>query len=177
VSALIRQSRPAQSLVEFALVVPLFCLLMFSVVDVARVLFTYASIAHGARELARSASVSTGWTSASALSAFNNHTLIAGAQNPATDRLTVRVGNASCARTLDLNGTCAPAPTSTTCSLPLQVATCTLPTPTQNGFVEVQVSYTFQFNPLPNSRLDGVAAYALMRPTLVLTTTSRAYVE
>src|SRR6185436_5650583 len=54
-----RRGERAQALYEFALVLPLFLLLMFGLIDFSRMLFSYVSIANGARELARSASVST----------------------------------------------------------------------------------------------------------------------
>ena len=43
----------AQSLVEFAVVVPLFLLLLFALIDFSRLLFTYVSLSNGAREMAR----------------------------------------------------------------------------------------------------------------------------
>jgi Flp pilus assembly protein TadG len=174
-----------QSLVEFAVVVPLFLLLLFGLIDFARLAFTYVSLSNGARELARSASISESWTlsptsaSNAAIAAMNNYTIIADRQNGATDNVTVVVGDASCAHTQDTGGTCAnPHATSqTVCSMPLSQATCTLPQPKPGGFVEVQVSYTFHFNPLFQTRLDGIVDVSFMRPTALVTTTSRAYVE
>jgi Flp pilus assembly protein TadG len=163
-----------QSILEFAIVVPLFLLLLFALIDFSRLLFTYVSLANGAREMARVAAVSTNWSGTSAIAAFNNYTIIAGAQDAGT--LTVSTGSATCARTGDAGGTCPG--TSVSCSLPLTAGSCTLPTPTQQGgFVQVTVSYTFQFNPLFQTRLDGIIDTSFMRPNAVLTTTSRAYVE
>jgi len=85
----------------------------------------------------------------------------------------------ACAHTEDTGGTCV-APNATTqvvCNLPLSAATCSLPQPKPGGFIEVQVAYTFQFNPLFQTRLDGVIDVSFMRPTAAVTTTSRAYVE
>jgi Flp pilus assembly protein TadG len=174
-------------MVEFALVLPLFLLLMFALIDFSRLLFTYASVSNGTRELARSASISNGWNSAAgaaAIQAFNNTTIIAGGVNASTDTVTVRVGNATCARALDIGGTCAPGALDVAvCPLPLQVSTCTptlatgLPTPTQGGFVEVQANYTFQFNPLLQTRVENVVYVSFMRPTSAVTTTARAYIE
>jgi len=49
-----RQShRQAQAMVEFALLTPLFFLLLFGLVDFGRAIYFYNSIAHGAREAAR----------------------------------------------------------------------------------------------------------------------------
>jgi len=63
----------------------------------------------------------------------------------------------------------------------LSIATCTLSAPAfpppRGGFVEVQVNYTFQFNPLFQNRLAGVVDVSFMRPTALVATTTRAYVE
>jgi Flp pilus assembly protein TadG len=167
----------AQAILEFAVVLPLFLILLFALIDFGRLLFTYVSLANGAREMARVASVSTNWSSNGAVTAFNNYTIVAGGQNGATDTVTIFAGSSSCARTEDTGGTCSPAPTSVVCTLPLTTASCTLPQPTQGGFVEVDVTYTFQFNPLFQTRLDGIIDVSFMRPTAVLTASSRAYVE
>jgi Flp pilus assembly protein TadG len=167
----------AQSLVEFALVVPMFLLLIFALLDFSRLLFTYISISNGAREMARTAAVSTNWSNSAALNAFVNSTIVAASQNPATDTVTVRAGSGACARRLDTGLTCSPSPTSVTCTMPLSTAGCTLPSPTRGGFVEVQVDYTFQFNPLFQNRLSGVVDVSFMRPSARVTTTARVYVE
>jgi Flp pilus assembly protein TadG len=165
----------AQALLEFAIVVPLFLLLLFALLDFSRLIFTYVSLSNGAREMARVASVSNGWSSAAAVNAFTNYTIVAGGQNGSTDKVSVIVGDSNCARTRDTGGTCSPTPT--VCTLPLSTASCTLPKPKQGGFIEVQVTYTFQFNPLFQTRVDGVIDVSFMRPTALVTTTSRAYVE
>jgi Flp pilus assembly protein TadG len=72
-----------QSLVEFALVVPLFLLLMLGVIDFSRLLFTYVSVTNGARELARSVTI-TGNSLSTVVSAFNNLTIIGGPLSPAS---------------------------------------------------------------------------------------------
>jgi Flp pilus assembly protein TadG len=170
-----------QSLVEFAIVVPVFLLLMFALIDFSRLLFTYISISNGAREMARVAAVSTpaggSWSSSDAVTAFLNSTIVAAAQNPATDKVTVRSGSPTCARTLDTGGTCSPAPVPVICLMPLSTASCTLNAPSRGGFVEVRVDYTFQFNPLFQNRLSGVVDVSFMRPSTLVTTTARAYVE
>ena len=176
-AAVTHRRAPAQALVEFALVVPLFLLLIFALLDFSRLLFTYISISNGARELARTAAVSTNWSNGAAINAFVNSTIVASSQSPATDSVTVRAGSGACARRLDTGLTCAPAPTSVTCTMPLSSASCTLPTPPRGGFVEVQVDYTFQFNPLFQNRLSGVVDVSFMRPTARVTTTARAFVE
>src|SRR6266849_6973140 len=88
----------AQSVLEFALVVPLFLLLIFGLIDFARLLFTYASLSNGAREMARVAAVSTNWSGSNAISAFNNYVVIAGGQNSSTDTVTVLTADTTCAR-------------------------------------------------------------------------------
>jgi len=51
------KSEKGQSLVEFALILPLFLLLLFGVVDFGRALHAYITIDHAGREAARAASV------------------------------------------------------------------------------------------------------------------------
>jgi TadE-like protein len=48
----------SQALVEFALVSPLFLFIMFSAIDVSRLLYTYTAISSAARDGARTASLS-----------------------------------------------------------------------------------------------------------------------
>lgn len=171
--------RPAQSLVEFAIVVPLFLLLLFAVIDFSRLLFTYISLSNATREMARTAAVSTGWSSSSAITAFKNTAIVAdghyGTTNGVTDQVSVIVGDRSCAKAKDTGATCSPAPTPVACALPTM--TCTLSQPSPGGFVEVTTTYTFNFNPLFQTRLEGVIDVWFMRPTALITTTSRAYVE
>ena len=173
----------AQSLVEFAVVVPAFLILLFALIDFGRLVFTYVSVSNGAREMARTAAISQSWnngaTAASnaSIAAFTNYTIIAAGQDGATDKVTVLTGSPNCAHIQDTGGTCTPAPTSTVCSMPLQIASCTLPQPKPGGYVEVQVTYTFKFNPLFQTRLDGIIDVSFLRPTALLATTSRAYVE
>jgi Flp pilus assembly protein TadG len=173
------------------MVVPLFLLLMFGLIDFSRLLFTYVSVANGAREMARELAVTSTWNATDAITAFNNPTIFAGSQvasqdafgNQTGDRITVRMGNLACARAQDIGGTCTTTPTSKSCPLPLRAppgtGTCDLSTvkPPQGGFVEVTVNYTFQFNPLFQNRLAGVIDVSFMRPTASVTTTSRAFAD
>ena len=167
----------AQALVEFALVLPLFLLLVLGVIDFSRLLFTYISLTNGARELARTAALPRS-TSTASIAAFNNYTLVAGSTNPATDRIVVTVADQSCVRNQSLGQPCLSSGLSTVaCSLPLQPA-CVLPArrAASDGYVQVALTYTFVFNPL----FDGVlsaAANAGMAPAPMLTTTVRAYIE
>jgi Flp pilus assembly protein TadG len=52
-----RRGQRSQSLVEFALVLPLFLLVMFSAIDVCRLLYAYTAISSAARDAARTASL------------------------------------------------------------------------------------------------------------------------
>ena len=170
----------AQSLLEFALVLPLFLLLLFALIDFSRLLFTYVSMSNGAREMARVAAVSNGWTNAAPITAFNNYTIVAGAASGgSSDGITVVSGSAACAHTMYGGGTCtgSQTPTSQTCPFPLQTSTCTLTAPSPGGFVEVQVAYTFQFAPLFQTKVENVIDVSFMNPTAQVVTTARAYVE
>jgi Flp pilus assembly protein TadG len=169
--------RCAQALVEFALVLPLFLLLLLGVIDFSRLLFTYISLANGARELAHVAALPRSSSTAS-IAAFNNYTLVAGSTNPVTDQIVVTVADQSCIRNQGLGQACLSSSLSTvTCSLPLQ-PTCVLPArlAASDGYVQVALTYTFVFNPLLNGVLSA-AANAGMAPVPVLTTTTRAYIE
>jgi Flp pilus assembly protein TadG len=53
--------RRGQSLVEFALVLPLFLLLVFSVIDGGRYVFVSSAVSNAAREAARLGSVEASW--------------------------------------------------------------------------------------------------------------------
>ncbi|MDQ3812128.1 MAG: pilus assembly protein [Chloroflexota bacterium] len=75
---------PAQSLLEFAFVLPLFLLLLFGVIDFSRLLFSHISLANGTRELARQAAISSSTSATAPLDAFRNYTLLGGAFNGAT---------------------------------------------------------------------------------------------
>ena len=56
-----RRRSPGQSLVEFALVLPIFLLLLFGLIDGARLVFQHTVLSQAAREGARVASVEAGW--------------------------------------------------------------------------------------------------------------------
>jgi Flp pilus assembly protein TadG len=236
----------AQSLVEFAIVVPVFLLVLFGLIDFSRLLFSYVSLTNGARELARNLAIST-TTPTTSSAAFNNLTVIAGGTQPATSvtvTLSVGGGNGSvtCARNSPLlctiSLTTTPNSTNTNgavslttqpnsgsanftatrasgvgitttgngdfvtqswmatdgtgwlqgyvqvCQLPLS-ASCGLPTFASarpqnwftNGFVQVNLGYTFQFNPLFQNKLAGVVDVSFMRASTLVTTTVRSYAE
>jgi Flp pilus assembly protein TadG len=167
-----------QALVEFALAVPLFVLLAVGFIDFSRLLFTYVSLTHGARELARVAAI-TSAPSASVVAAFNDYTVFGGDANPLTDRLTITVANQSCASDQRRGLTCsAGTVASATCSLPLQAA-CAMPSRTSagGGYIQVDVTYRFRFNPLFQNTLAGAVDAWFGRPFSELTTSSRTYVE
>jgi len=175
-----RPRQRAQAIIEFAVVVPLLLLLMLGLLDFSRLLFTYISLSNGAREMARAAVLTTNWSPTAPIDAFNNYTIVAGAQHASTDQMTITIGNAACATALDTGGTlpCSAPGTSTsvTCTLPLRSAACTLSPPPQDGFVQISLSYTFNFNPLFQNQVTAMGASFV--PSLsVLTTTSRAYAE
>jgi Flp pilus assembly protein TadG len=227
----------AQSVVEFALVVPLFLLLLFGLIDFSRLLFTYASLTNGARELARSLSISSNQSTAVA-GAFNNLTVFGGATSPATS-ITFRTPGGS---TLTCSGSgdpiCTVAVTSTSsavtlsygmstisyatsssapfnysfnpsgngdfvaltflapdrvglqqgyiqlCRLPFS-STCGFPSgvtraatsASTNGSIQVDLRYTFQFNPLFQNRLGNVVDVSFMRAATQLSTSVRTYAE
>jgi Flp pilus assembly protein TadG len=107
-----RRSQRAQSMVEFAIVVPLFLLLLFAVIDFTRLLSTYASLVNGGRELTRAAAISSrGWGDAA--SAFTNLTVFGGGTTATTSAITLSpdTGSASCTLsatgcTFNLGATC-----------------------------------------------------------------------
>ncbi len=53
------RSQRSQALVEFALISPIFLLVMFGAIDISRLLYTYAAISSAARDGARTASLSS----------------------------------------------------------------------------------------------------------------------
>lgn len=170
--------RRAQSTVEFALAVPLFLLVLLAILDFSRLLFTYVSLTNGARELARVAAVASSQDSA-AIGAFTAYTVIAGGADPTTDKVVVTVADQSCATDERQGRTCATGSTSTaTCTLPLST-TCPLPSRRSagGGYVQVDVNYSFTFYPLFTNQLAGVVDVSFMRPSSLLTTTARTYVE
>ena len=169
----------AQALVEFAIVVPLFLLLLFALIDFSRLLFTYVSLSNGTREMARVAAVTTGWSNAAVISAFKNATIIADAHYTSADQVTVQWGDYDCAKKKDTGQTCTAPHGLSTLTPPCQLSTmsCTLTKPPQGGFVEVTATYHFNFNPLFQTRLEGIIDVSFLNPSVTLTTTSRAYVE
>jgi Flp pilus assembly protein TadG len=78
-----RPRQRGQSMLEFAFVIPLFLLLLLGLIDFSRLLFTYVSVANGARELSRTVSISSNSMS-SVVNAFNNLTIFGGSTNPAS---------------------------------------------------------------------------------------------
>lgn len=53
------QGSTGQALAEFALVVPIFLLLLFGIIDLGRLVYTANALSNGAREAARAGSVGT----------------------------------------------------------------------------------------------------------------------
>lgn len=60
-----RQRTRGQGLVEFALVLPIFLLLLFSIVDAGRYVFLNSAMSNAAREAARLGSVEASWKGSS----------------------------------------------------------------------------------------------------------------
>jgi Flp pilus assembly protein TadG len=236
----------AQALLEFAIVVPVFLVLLFAMIDFSRLLFTYVSLTNGAREVARSVTI-TSTSMTSVVSAFNNLTIIGGGISPATNvtltpasgggsgsigctattdaMCTIRVttGSSNSAGCLTTGVVCLANASGATgsatytgssfnyafnpsgngdfvmltwlspdqyglqqgyieiCRLPF-TSNCSFPTDlnrAQNtdGFIQADLRYTFQFNPLFQTRLDGIIDVSFMRPSTLLTTTVRTYAE
>jgi Flp pilus assembly protein TadG len=169
----------AQALVEFALAVPLLLLLLVALIDFSRLLFTYVSLTDGVREMARVGALAR-TSSASAVGAFNNYTIFAGSVNPATDQVVVTVADQSCVANQRQGQACAGGSlASTTCSLPLQSTQCVLPTRLSagGGYIQVDVTYSFVFNPLFQNQVANVTDVAFLRPAVTLTTSARANLE
>jgi TadE-like protein len=236
----------AQSLLEFAVVVPVFLLLLFAMIDFSRLLFTYISITNGARELSRSVTITSN-SLATVVNAFNNLTIVGGSVNPATSvtlapatgggsgsitctsnsdaMCTIQVTSgsshtASCPTTGTVCLTNASGATGTAtysassfnyafnpassgdfamltwlspdqyglmqgyieiCRLPF-TTNCTFPSGlnrSQNtdGWIQTDVRYNFSFNPLFQTRLDGIVDVSFMRPSALVTTSVRSYAE
>lgn len=162
-------------MVEFAAALPVFLLLLLALVDFTRLMFTYISLADATREMARAAAISRNGN-APVIAAFNNYALIGGSTNPATDQVQVIVADQSCVTDLRNGQTCASTSlSSATCSLPLQSG-CALPSRQSagGGYVEVDLTYRFTFNPLFQSGVDNVS---FMQQFTVVTTGERAYLE
>jgi Flp pilus assembly protein TadG len=63
---LIRRRRRGQALVEFALVIPIFLLMLFGIVDIGRLVYLNSTVSQAAREGARVASVEASWVGSAA---------------------------------------------------------------------------------------------------------------
>lgn len=240
-------------MLEFALVMPLFLILLFAIIDFSRLLFTYVSMANGARELARSVTI-VGNPMTTVVSAFNNLTIVGGSMSGASSVIFAPStgggsGSVSCSGGGDalctLQVTSTPSGgefSSAGCNLPFSsisigltgvagaagtasytssnfdyafnpsgngdfvmmtwiapdqcglqqgyLQVCRLPfttncvfpsglnrTANTDGFIQADLRYTFNFNPLFQTRLDGVIDVSFMRPTAQLTTTVRTYSE
>jgi hypothetical protein len=154
--------------VEFALVLPLFMLLMLGLIDFGRLLFSYISLSNGTREMARVVAISVNTNTNAPIDAFNNLTIFGGAVSSATDSVVINV--------YDETGT---SQGSGTCTLPLTYAGCSVPSTSgfHDGWVDVSATYVFRFNPLFENRLAGVVDAWFLQPISTLTTTVRAYIE
>ena len=209
------RAQRGQALLEFAIVVPLFVLLLFALIDFSRLLFTYVSLVNGARELSRTAAISSTTTPGSnGITAFDNVTKIGGSTSPATS-VTLTLpggGSASCTGLTSAGCTVNLSPSGTltatgatgdgdfvvltwlnaagsngfvqVCPLggaPLLQTGCAPPGASYGslpgGSVQVDVNYTFRFNPLFQNRLASVVDVSFMRQVSQLTTSARTYIE
>ena len=179
-----RRRSPAQSIIEFAIVLPVFLLLLFALIDFSRLLFTYVSLVNGTREVARFAALSvSGATNTQPITAFNQLTLVAGPANDPSDSPANSVTLTWMSETCAKNGGAfctnpyPDAPVTKTCSLPLSTATCSgWPDRTRywDGYVDVTTRYTFHFTPLFQATLGRIS---FMRSIATLTTTVRETIE
>ena len=76
-----RDRQAGQALVEFALVFPIFFLLLMGIIDLGRFVYTDATLSQAAREGARVAAVEAGWVGVSSPGCVSDSSLI-GAGNP-----------------------------------------------------------------------------------------------
>jgi Flp pilus assembly protein TadG len=181
----------AQSLVEFAVVVPIFLLLLFALIDFARLEFSYISLANAAREMARSAAIEPLSASAADVAtssttvdqSFKNfEAFLLSSMNPATDSVTITVADRVCTASMSAGNPCVFPHLPTTsgpCPLPLNPATCAVPTrfALSGGSVNVAATFQFTFSPLFQNRLTGIVDAALTQQFAVLNTAARAYIE
>jgi Flp pilus assembly protein TadG len=172
---------PAQSMVEFALVVPVFLLLLFGLIDFARLEFSYISLANAAREMGRVAAIPAN-SSDSVVDSFNNFASLILSPPSATDTVTITVADRTCAATLAAGpGPCAAGhtPSVFACPLPLTHATCSVPTRTglAGGSVDVVATNQYMFSPLFQNRLTGMIDASFMMQWATLSTTARTYIE
>lgn len=162
-----------QALVEFAVSIPLFLLILLCLIDFGRLLFTYASLVNASSEMARALSIPAN-SNASIIAAFNNLNVILGPSSSGNVVMHV-FGPANQTSTPDAVSNPDP------CSLPLSTTSCTAPTRTNSsappvwdyGHVDVNLSYTFQFLPF------RMAAFGinLPMPDMALTYTARELIE
>lgn len=191
-------------MVEFALSLPMFLLLLLAVFDLARMSFTYVMLINAAREAARVAAFSTGVTDP-VVNAFNNQLIYLGAPNP-TDTIVITIADGVCAGRMLTNpgstlaaqclgnqaganagfyrvATCTP-------GLPLSLSNCTgngivagtPPTLFQRnnfggGYVDLSVTSNFTLSPLFDAMLGTVQRTTGAPLTFVLSTSTRAYIE
>jgi len=139
-----RHSRArGQSLVEFAIVVPIFLLLLFGLIDFSRLLFTYISLANGTRELARVAALptTTSATPSAPVSAFNNLTIFGGPVASGATQITFTNSPYSINCTIGATG----------CQLTLSTIKGTPNTTSLTSALPATVSYTFAAAPDPSA--------------------------
>jgi Flp pilus assembly protein TadG len=157
--------RSGQALVESAFVLPLLLVVMIGVFELGRLLFTYAALTNGARELGRALAISS-TSNASAIDAFNKAVFLPVA-NPATDKLTMNVYSAGGTLLASQSGAC---------TLPVAAGTCTVPArsaASKSGWVDVSVSYRFTFA----GWFQGPQGAAFTVPPIALLSSTRVLIE
>ena len=168
-----RQGRRAQSLVEFALTIPLFLVLMLGFIDFCRVLFVYESLVDSASTAARMSAIPTHLTTpANVLNAFNNTAMTLSGQNGTVTYNFFKSGHTP-------ENTSPPDLTTGACAVPLATGTCTLPATSSyttalyaQGVVQVVATYTFYYLPL----FTGPFGVGLLNPSSQFTYTAMAYI-
>jgi Flp pilus assembly protein TadG len=164
--------------VEFALAFPMFIALLMGLFDMSRMVFTYVSLANGAREMARSAAVLTTQSSAnnaSIVNSFNNVVTIMGTVK-STDTVCVYVDSSGATNLTDAAVCASPG---VSCAMPLTTAGCTIPdrATARNGTIRVHVAYTFEFTPVFEAMIASVRKTGVTTWAPVLRTTAASYVE
>ena len=172
----LRRSR-GQSLVEFAIVLPFFILLLMALIDSGRMLFTYISMTNATREMARLAAfsgTSPPYTNAHVVTAFQGHFMVLGGVSSSTDSVIVTVANDAGTQV----GTA-------TCPMPVQLSSCTanpggpgtLPdrSNASGGYVQIDATHRFEFTPVFQAFLNALGGNA--QAVFNLTTTTRRYIE
>lgn len=151
-------------MVEFALTFPMFMFLLLGIFDWSRLIVTQMSITNSARELARTAAISTS-TNQEILDSFNNTLLMLG-PSTGSDSVTITIVNNQGA-----------ASAAVTC-LGMPMAGCTIPIRSNAylGYAEVTTTFQFVFSPFFEAFFQRMAGLDFPRPG-AYTHTTKAFIE